>query len=309
MRRLMLADTRDEPVPAESDGRLADHIEQLTRFPRLHRRLRAAASVPELFANAVALTLLECGFSRAVILTIDDGSLTAGGSAVLADAGSDRLRRRVLAAPIAIEPNTLEHDLVRGTRRRRGAAATRPCVLADVLGLEHHALGAIEPDGRPLALLVVDRPEPPVDDLDQATVTAMAAMIGMALEHVVLQTRLSEVSTELNHLTASAQALMREVLHAPLSIPSDRGTGYAFARASVARANVDLRDRLTEREEQIAAQLVEGRSNVEIAERLMLSPETVKTYIARLRRKLNAANRVEAASLYLKMVQQGERGG
>ncbi|MCU1676945.1 MAG: putative sensor protein, partial [Frankiales bacterium] len=202
MRRLHLAETREDPGPAEVDARLADHIEQLTRFPLLHRRLRSAASVPELFANAAALARVECGFERAVILTVDDGSLTAGGSAVLADAGSDRLRRRVLAAPVAIEPNTLEYDLVRGSTRRRGPAATRPCVLADVLDLQEYALGVIEPDGRPLALLVVDRPAGPVDSLDQATVTAMAAMAGMSLEHVVLQTRLSEVSTELNHLTA-----------------------------------------------------------------------------------------------------------
>lgn len=304
MPRAISVDT-PEQLPAAADTRLAQHIDQLTRFPPLYRRLRAAGSVQELFANSAALSRTECGFARAVVLTVDDGTLNASGSAVLADAASDRLRRRVLSAPVAIEPNTLEYDLVRGSRRRL-PAATRPCVLAGVLELEDHAIGVIEPDGRPLALLVVDRPAQPVDDLDQATVTGMAAMIGMALEHVVMQTRLGEVSTELNHLTSSARALMQEVLHAPLSIPTDRGTGYAFARPDVARANVDLSGRLTEREQQIAALLVDGRSNLEIADRLMLSPETVKTYVARLRRKLNAANRAEAASLYVKMTQRSE---
>lgn len=297
----------DEPGDGFADrARLDDHLGRLARLPSLYRRLRSAGSVPELFAQASALAREECRAARALVVTIDDGVLGAGSSATLDDPASDRLRRRLLAAPVAIEPGTLEHDLIRPSRRRAYPGALRPSLLADALGLEHYALGVIAPTGRPLALLLTDDPSGPLDDLDEATVGGLAAMIGMALEHVVMQTRLAEVTTELHHLTSSANALMNEVLHAPLSLPSNRGNGYAFARADVATAPVDLRRRLSDRDEQIAALLVEGRTNLEIADRLMLSPETVKTYVARLRRKLNAANRVEAASLYLKMVQRGE---
>jgi DNA-binding CsgD family transcriptional regulator len=296
-----------EPGLDPADLRLADHLAQLARLPSLYRRLRSAGDVAELFARAAALTREECDVTRALVLTIDGHTLTARASGALADVESDRLRRTVLAEPIQVEPNTLEYDLVHGRRPRAAAQATRPCVLASVLALENVAMGAVAPDGQPLALLVADRPGRPLDDLDRATIGGLAALIGMALEHVVTKSRLAEVATELNHLTQSAQALMQEVLHAPLSIPTDRGAGYAFARQSVGRRSVDLRDQLTEREEQIASLLVEGRSNAEIADRLMLSPETVKTYVARLRKKLNAVNRVEAASIYLKMVQRAER--
>jgi DNA-binding CsgD family transcriptional regulator len=286
--------------------RLDDHLGRLARLPAIYRRLRSASSVPELFAQSAALAREECGVARALVVSVDEGILGAGCSATLEDAASDRLRRRLLAAPIAIEPGTLEHDLVRPSRRRPHPGALRPSLLADALELDHFALGVIAPTGRPLALLLTDDPSGPLDDLDEATVGGLAAMVGMALEHVVMQTRLAEVSTELHHLTSSANALMNEVLHAPLSLPSNRGNGYSFARADVGTAGVDLRRGLSERDEQIARLLVEGRTNLEIATQLMLSPETVKTYVARLRRKLNAANRVEAASLYLKMVQRGE---
>jgi DNA-binding NarL/FixJ family response regulator len=54
---------------------------------------------------------------------------------------------------------------------------------------------------------------------------------------------------------------------------------------------------LSEREQQIAELLVEGLTNKEIAERLFLSTETIKSYVARILRKLGARNRVQAAVL------------
>src|SRR5215204_3379585 len=54
---------------------------------------------------------------------------------------------------------------------------------------------------------------------------------------------------------------------------------------------------LSEREQQIADLLVEGLTNKEIAERLFLSTETIKSYVARILRKLGARNRVQAAVL------------
>jgi DNA-binding NarL/FixJ family response regulator len=54
---------------------------------------------------------------------------------------------------------------------------------------------------------------------------------------------------------------------------------------------------LSDREHQIAALLVEGLTNKEIAEQLFLSTETIKSYVARILRKLGARNRVQAAVL------------
>ena len=51
---------------------------------------------------------------------------------------------------------------------------------------------------------------------------------------------------------------------------------------------------ITEREHEVLRQLAAGRSNKEIARRLNLSPNTVKTHIARLYAKLEAARRTEA---------------
>jgi DNA-binding CsgD family transcriptional regulator len=51
---------------------------------------------------------------------------------------------------------------------------------------------------------------------------------------------------------------------------------------------------ITERERQVLQLLADGRSNKEIAGRLGLSPNTVKTHVARLFEKLQVARRTEA---------------
>jgi len=54
---------------------------------------------------------------------------------------------------------------------------------------------------------------------------------------------------------------------------------------------------LTEREQQVLATLVQGLSNPEIANRLVISEATVKYHVTNILRKLGAANRTEAAAM------------
>ncbi len=54
---------------------------------------------------------------------------------------------------------------------------------------------------------------------------------------------------------------------------------------------------ITERERQVLQLLADGRSNKEIAARLRVSPNTVKTHVARLFEKLQVGRRTEAIQL------------
>ncbi|MEU6430690.1 response regulator transcription factor [Microbispora sp. NPDC046973] len=53
---------------------------------------------------------------------------------------------------------------------------------------------------------------------------------------------------------------------------------------------------LTEREDEIAALVAQGRTNAEIAAELFLSPGTVKNHVASIQRKVGARNRVAIAA-------------
>jgi DNA-binding NarL/FixJ family response regulator len=58
---------------------------------------------------------------------------------------------------------------------------------------------------------------------------------------------------------------------------------------------------LTQREQDILAQLAEGRSNREIAQSLFLSEKTVKAHLAAIFRKLGVTNRTQAAMMAVQM--------
>jgi NarL family two-component system response regulator LiaR len=57
---------------------------------------------------------------------------------------------------------------------------------------------------------------------------------------------------------------------------------------------------LTERELQVLALMIEGLSNPEIAERLVVSRSTIKYHVSNVLSKLGVASRTEAVSLALK---------
>jgi DNA-binding NarL/FixJ family response regulator len=92
------------------------------------------------------------------------------------------------------------------------------------------------------------------------------------------------------------------MLEAPVTLPSSRRERETFPLAAPVSPHAGgLRRRLTESEARIAALLVTGRSNREIAAELFLSPETVKATVARILRKLGVSNRVAATTMIMQL--------
>jgi NarL family two-component system response regulator LiaR len=58
---------------------------------------------------------------------------------------------------------------------------------------------------------------------------------------------------------------------------------------------------LSKREQEVLALIVEGLSNDEIAERLVISPATARHHVSACIEKLNASNRAQAAALAIKL--------
>jgi NarL family two-component system response regulator LiaR len=54
---------------------------------------------------------------------------------------------------------------------------------------------------------------------------------------------------------------------------------------------------LTEREHEVLTLLVEGLNNTEIAEKLVVSPSTIKSHVSNILAKLDVTSRTEAAAL------------
>lgn len=277
-------------------------LEDLTA---LRRRLEGPSTVGQLLAHASAEACRCCGFERSIVLSVKDRMLTADASEALTDPASDALRRQVLAQPISVTPGSEEGELIRrGAALKRGGGAAHPSVVRDALSLQQAVLAPVVAGSRVVALLVLDRSGPAVGEPEWEAVEIFAHFLGAALERRVLLARMHELSKELRYLTTSAHALLQEAVEAPIDLPTDYGQGAVFSLTMVGEPpSENVHDRFTAREREIVELLASGRSTGEIAEQLHLSPETVKSYVSRLLRKLGASNRVELVARYLKLTQ------
>jgi len=272
---------------------VAARLERLTTVPA---QLHGATDVGDLFRRGATLARRQLGFARAAVLTVDRGWLSAETSDPLDDPESDRLRRRMQESPLAITPGTAEAEAARSGRSRPGSQS----LLAEQLGLAHYGFVSVTAQGVTLGLLVVDRDAPALDAVDYAAVATFAGIFSSVLETALVRARLDEVATELRHLAVSTQALLGEVQHAPPALPSRHGDRLSFGTfEGVPVVAASAEDNLTSRERVVAGLLAEGLSNRQIAERLVVSPETVKAHVASILRKLGAANRVEAVARFL----------
>jgi LuxR family transcriptional regulator, regulator of acetate metabolism len=266
--------------------------ERIRRLAEASRALHACETVDALLARAAAIGCEVCGFERGVVLTVDEGHLTAGESGALEDGESDRLRRQVLAEPVVLAPGTVEVQVVRSQMAATRAGGASP--LADALGLRELLLAAVVPDAWPVALVVLDRAEGQPDALELSIGEVFAALVAAQLERVIQRARLTDLVSEVRHFHASAGALAREVLDGPATLPLAAPAPPVVRFDGSGAEGQRLRELLTDAELRIATLLAQGRSNRQIADQLVLSPETVKTHVGRLLRKVGASNRAEA---------------
>lgn len=120
-------------------------------------------------------------------------------------------------------------------------------------------------------------------DLDEVVDDALdAGADGFLLKRATPEQLIDGIRTVYAGDALVAPAVTRRLLHA-----------YA-SRRPADRQRLQLAAHLTEREADILRALAEGLSNAELAARLWLSPETVKTYVKSILGKLGVRDRTQA---------------
>jgi two-component system, NarL family, nitrate/nitrite response regulator NarL len=91
-------------------------------------------------------------------------------------------------------------------------------------------------------------------------------------------------------------AAVEAVLEGQVVIPRQLATAVGGARTPEERHAALLAGQLTDREREVLAQLVDGANGSEIAERLSISTNTVRTHVQSVLTKLQVHSRLEAAT-------------
>lgn len=89
---------------------------------------------------------------------------------------------------------------------------------------------------------------------------------------------------------------VQAVLEGQVVIPRQLATAVGGARSAEDRHAALLGQQLTEREREVLALLVDGASGADIAERLTISTNTVRTHVQSVLTKLQVHSRLEAAT-------------
>ena len=284
---------RSEPTVRHDPARLLV-VQQL---------LNGAATMTELFGRASDLARTECGFERGIVLAVEAGALRADRVRALEHTASDRLRRTLLVDPVELRHGSAEAEFIRLAEGGRSELSAGPSQLRSKHGMDEVVLGAIMPEDTVLAVLVLERRAPKLRPSDRVVVQGFAQMVTHALERQMMRQRITDLAAELKYMITSSSALLQESLHAPMRLDTGEAEGTTFSQMGSMKpqSTEELRELFTKREWTVAKEIIAGKSNREIASTLQLSPETVKTYVSRVLRKLGAANRAEAVARFFSL--------
>ena len=260
----------------------------------------------DLFARAPAALARCCGIDEAGLWSINGSTV----SLVKLHCVDDESRAAAIAAdlgPVPLEARLLETEVM---RRRAGVlvlnARSDPRVHHQTqgrFGADAHLTVPIMPEGKVIGFFHSGcyPGNRPVDAFDFELVTQFVHGFEQVLERVVLRARLHRQRDYL-------QRMLSDGLERAVHLAEDEIRLVEVAdRATEARLppplppEARIRSLLTRRELEVLELMAAGRTNGEIANELVVSVGTVKFHVKHVLAKLNASNRAQAVSRYMRI--------
>jgi DNA-binding NarL/FixJ family response regulator len=266
------------------------------------RRLGEVGSAQGILDRAAEELGVSSQFDRVLISEVVNRALQP--RAIWCD--GDRARgaadlRELRREPIALEYPLIEDEVARrqhveivSVSTSRSRAAPR---LSTVLGWEGYVVTALTVQGQTVGLLHADaaRSGRRLDALDADVAAQYAEALAGVFERAFLRDALQLHRAELQ----SAVRWMSGRL-GRLAAPADLGSA-----ASAAGNDLPSVDALTPRELEVLGLLARGKTNLAIADLLVVREGTVKYHVKNILRKLGATSRADAVSRYLRATDSG----
>ncbi|MEU4596039.1 LuxR C-terminal-related transcriptional regulator [Nocardia sp. NPDC023988] len=265
--------------------RLANRTQRLSKVHAALSELSAVTSVDSLLTRIPEATC-GLGFDRALVSTVD-GAWRLHTMHVVRD---PQWAADIVAVgrenPPILDHGLVENDTVVDARAvlvhqvQDNPRVNRP--LAAITKSSSYGIAPLLVDGEVVGLVHGDcyHQQRVLDDVDQLLLSTFAQGLSQQLARVSMLEGMSAIRAQLEGLgrwSAPGRTVTRSI--------------------AVSRDEDEV---LTRREVQIVRLLAEGDSNARIARKLTISEGTVKTHITRVLRKLGAANRAEAVSIWLR---------
>jgi LuxR family transcriptional regulator, regulator of acetate metabolism len=289
------------------EGALA-RLRALERVRTAIGHLAEAGPVSEIIDRAPGEAALALDLDRVLLSRLEDGWLVAEALHQGDDErGAAQTLTRLRAAPVRLGYPLVEGELLRRRRAAivtaaEGEPATRQAYW-EVMGWEEYLAAPVIMDGRVVGFLHGDRAgrEASLRIIDRDALARFAEGFSEVYERAVLRRRLRIERQELRRIASWADARTAELSDGAIDLARDRQLAESEEADRPPAASSALRDLLTPREIDVLEHLVKGETNAEIARTLVVSEGTVKFHVKNILRKMNASNRAEATSRYLRL--------
>jgi len=251
------------------------------------RRLKAAPSLQALERQVCAELCHTIGFSSAVLSSIAPDKfipVTSHGT-------------RGTGKPVPRNAAAAEQDGVRFRRVIHAGGDEAPASegFCDILGAADYLVAPIVVESKVVALVHMFRARGAIADGDVDTLGLLLAVYSFVYERLLNSARVEQLRVSIIGAAARLAEEADRIAGTAVSLDAG-GDDDAFATDAAVDA---VTAALSNREREVFARMVRGDSNAEIAEGLVVSVETVKTHVKRILRKIGAANRLEAITLYM----------
>lgn len=297
---------RDLVAPLTRDVLVHNMREALARLDRLSTVDLAVRQAPVEACHA-------CGFDGALYFRHDASRLSLSSSHGVGD-GPRPVRAPAGYPPIwdRLRPRTVEAELI----RRRAAViveagadhATAVARVLGELGPGPYVAAPVVAGDSVVGVIVAGRrgDGARIRELDRDLLWTFAERLGQTLKYLRLLAQVRDMCDDMAHFLASSEAALGgdridEAFHA-----ARRMVTRLPVRAETREHDVDRHApqpapvRLTPREQEVLALLVEGASNADIAEHLVITRDTAKSHVKNILRKTGARNRSELISRYVR---------
>lgn len=271
-------------------------------------KLRPIDAVAEIVDRATRELVESCGFDRAVLFRVHEGRMMMESAYFGADvSGAEKMVAFAQSVAPPLNHMLLETEMIRRQRpamvldARNDPRVNRPII--DFSLTRSYVAAPVMPTGKVIGFLHADRlySGRTVDDIDRDTVWAFAEGFGYAFERTVLLERMRRQHAAVRRALASADEAALALEDADLELRKVEPVERSPAVRQLAEAQSRVHAILTRREIEVLRLMAAGRTNQQIAEKLVISTGTVKSHVKRVLRKLHATNRAEASSTYVRL--------